>query len=97
MGAQAIRTVAEASESKLVIGTLQFRDRALVVSASGAGPRFTVRDQAGQVVFAELDEGALRATDPELWETYRNATVRGDGPYLDARLDRPVASQKPAP
>ena len=70
------------------IGTLQRRSDALVIMASGSGPRFSVRNADGQVVSRGLSEAELRRRHGELHRTYRSSVARAaDRAFLDARAE----------
>ena len=78
---------------EIIIGTLQHRDEALVISASGHGPRFSVRSARGHVIARGLSEAELGHKHEELHRIYRNGVARQPGgPFLDARLDPTLGS-----
>jgi len=67
------------------LGSLQTRDRKVVLFASSTGLKFTVRARDGAVLADRIDLATLRTVDPHLYELCR-AGVASRGTYLDATL-----------
>jgi hypothetical protein len=75
--------IAEASDAAPVIGTLQLRDRELMIASTAVGVRYSVSDSGGTRAHLTLEE--LAAFAPELAELARAASARA-GLGIDARL-----------
>jgi hypothetical protein len=75
--------VAETSRSSL--GSLQTRDREVLLLASPTGLKVTVKAKSGNIVAERVDVEALRTLDPHLYDMVRSGVA--SRPYLDATLD----------
>jgi hypothetical protein len=72
---------------------IQTRDRKVswLVGASPSDRRFRVEDAQGALIADGVNLDELRRIDPFLSAACTSAVAgHADGPYLDARLDRPV-------
>jgi hypothetical protein len=87
----ATHAATDKSADEIVIGTLQHRNEALIISASGRGPRFSVRNAKGHLTACGLSEAELSHKHGGLHRIYRSGIARQPGsPFLDARLDPTV-------
>jgi hypothetical protein len=75
-----------AAKSRGSLGTLRTRDRDVLLDASGAGVKITVKARNGAVLADRVDLDTLRTLDPEMYELCRSGVASGPH-YLDATLD----------
>jgi hypothetical protein len=66
-----------ADETSAPIGHLAFRDHTVTLSASAAGPRFTLRDREGSLLESELTLEELIAREPEVGHLVESAVAGG--------------------
>jgi hypothetical protein len=91
--AVAIEVRAPAPADLPVITTIRTRDREVVVFASSAGLRFTVRDELGTVLADRVDHAGFSAAFPVLGEHFDTAFA-GEHLWIDASAGLPVLPPK---
>ena len=81
-----------AATSRSSLGTLQTRDRDVLLMASPTGLKVTVKAKSGTIVADRVDVDALRTLDPHIYDVVRSGVAKR--PYLDATLDQPLRADE---
>ena len=69
-----------------MLGTLRTRDREVLLYASPAGMKVTIKAPNGMLVADQVDLDTLRTLDPHIYDICRSG-IAGRPSYLDATLD----------
>jgi hypothetical protein len=83
--ARAQDTAVSSKTAPPIIGQLRGRNHTIIIHASSDGPRFTVTTPDGRVVAAALTSDEIRATHPEIYDTYKKTLAQYDK-YIDASI-----------